>query len=372
MTMPVPAEPKIYHIAHYDRLPSIVADGFLWCGAEIAERGAPGTTIGMKAIKERRLNKPILKSHPDLYVGDCVPFYFCPRSVMLYVIHRGDHNELEYRGGQEPVIHLESDFYQVVDWAKNNKRRWAFTTSNAGSSYFKDYADLADLDKVDWHAVQARDWEDCRDYKQAEFLVEQSLPWELVSRIGVRSQQVCEQVEALMQKSSHRLSVEVKPDWYYDDVPAKPGRAQFPVGPLPACDAPAGADTNSFSIGGRITEISNLKDVWEMAVNSGRLEHTRHTPTGKSQRGWTHPPVTVYWRAGQECAYKLDVIGRGSYVILHGRMTANQGKYKVLESLDVERVEVLRAVNSTAWAEYQAEVEDDSEGGSVNDEIANG
>lgn len=28
--MTVPAQPKIYHIVHVDRLPSIVADGCLW------------------------------------------------------------------------------------------------------------------------------------------------------------------------------------------------------------------------------------------------------------------------------------------------------------------------------------------------------
>ena len=29
--MAPPAQPKIYHIAHFDRLPSIIADGSLWC-----------------------------------------------------------------------------------------------------------------------------------------------------------------------------------------------------------------------------------------------------------------------------------------------------------------------------------------------------
>ena len=34
--MPMPAEPKIYHIVHVDRLPSIVKDGYLWCDAKMA------------------------------------------------------------------------------------------------------------------------------------------------------------------------------------------------------------------------------------------------------------------------------------------------------------------------------------------------
>ena len=85
--MTVPAQPKIYHIVHVDRLPSIIADGYLWCDAEILRRVPPGTTIGMSSIKQRRLNELTLTSHSGLPVGDCVPFYFCSRSVMLYLIY---------------------------------------------------------------------------------------------------------------------------------------------------------------------------------------------------------------------------------------------------------------------------------------------
>ena len=86
--MTVPSQPKLYHIVHVDRLMSIVADGGLWCDAEIVRREPPGTTIGMNAIKQRRLGELTLTSYPDLYVGDCVPFYFCPRSIMLYLIYQ--------------------------------------------------------------------------------------------------------------------------------------------------------------------------------------------------------------------------------------------------------------------------------------------
>jgi hypothetical protein len=63
MTMPIPTEPKIYHIVHVDRLPSIITDGWLWCDTEIVRRSPPGTTIGMNAIKQRRLNELTLNSH---------------------------------------------------------------------------------------------------------------------------------------------------------------------------------------------------------------------------------------------------------------------------------------------------------------------
>ena len=219
MTMPPPAAPKIYHIVHVDRLPSIIADGSLWCDAEIARRTEAnadiGTTIGMNSIKQRRLTELTLNSHPSLYVGQCVPFYFCPRSIMLYVIHCANHPELSYRGGQGPILHLEADMQQTVGWADRNQRRWAFTLSNAGAYYVEDRADLALLDELDWAAIDARDWRDCKEGKQAEFLVEQSFPWELVSRIGVSSRQIYGQVRAALQEAHHQPHLAIRPEWYY-------------------------------------------------------------------------------------------------------------------------------------------------------------
>lgn len=217
--MPPPAAPKIYHIVHMDKLPSIIAEGGLLCDAEIARREAAGlavgTTIGMGSIKQRRLTRLSLTSHPGLFVGQCVPFYFCPRSIMLYLIHRANHEELTYRGGQGPIVHLEADLAGTVAWANGNARRWAFTLSNAGAFYFEDRADLAQLGEIDWDAVQAQDWRGKKEGKQAEFLVEQSFPWDLVSRIGVGSQQVYGQVRAVLQAAAHKPHVEIKPDWYY-------------------------------------------------------------------------------------------------------------------------------------------------------------
>lgn len=213
--MAIPTQLKIFHIVHIDRLSSILEDGCLWCDSEIVRRSPPGTTIGMSGIKERRLNKLRLTSHPDLHVGDCVPFYFCPRSIMLYLIYQGNHPELDYRGGQDPIVHLEVDMMRTVDWANANNLRWAFTLSNAGAYYFEDRCDLRQLDEIDWEAVQANNWRRCKEGKQAEFLVEHHFPWELVTRIGVFSHKLHDQVAASLCGAEHKPLVIVKPEWYY-------------------------------------------------------------------------------------------------------------------------------------------------------------
>jgi ssDNA thymidine ADP-ribosyltransferase DarT-like protein len=219
--MAIPADPKIYHIVHVDRLSSIVADEWLWCDAEIVRRSPPGTTIGMNSIKARRLNELTLTSHPDLYVGSCVPFYFCPRSIMLFKIHKANDPELTYKGGQGPIIHLEADLRSVVDWAHANHHRWAFTLSNAGSYYFEDRSNLDQLGEIDWAAVHNNGWgyqgvsQSVREGKQAEFLIERQFPWELVSRIGVISREISDRVNTALQAAAHKPRIEITPDWYY-------------------------------------------------------------------------------------------------------------------------------------------------------------
>ena len=218
--MLVPTEPKIYHIVHVDRLASIIADGDLWCDAEMAGRTGTGTTIGMSSIKQARLTKK-LHRHPDLHVGDCVPFYFCPRSVMLYMIYRSNDPKLEYRGGQGPIVHLEADLHRVVSWAETNKRRWTFTSCNATANYAENWSNLRRLNKLDWDAIQANSWagpevdRSVMEGKQAEFLIEGSFPWDMVSRIGVHSAGIHAKVLGEIQVARHQPPVEIKPDWYY-------------------------------------------------------------------------------------------------------------------------------------------------------------
>ncbi len=213
--MSVPTNPKIYHIVHVDRLTSILADECLWSDGEMQGR-SDGTVIGMNHIKARRLNENVLMSQFGLMVGQCVPFHFCPRSVMLYMMHIQS-QELEYQGGQEPIVHLMADLRATVNWAEANAKRWAFTLSNAGSRYFEDRADLSELDQIDWGAVQSKHWSGggVKERKQAEFLVEDSFPWHLIEGIGVQNRTTGQKVHDILAQFEHRPLVKIKTDWYY-------------------------------------------------------------------------------------------------------------------------------------------------------------
>ena len=220
---PPPANPRVYHITHVDNLPAIIAKGGLVSDAAMIARGGPTAAIGMNNIKQRRLTLPV-GCHPGLNVGDCVPFYLCPRSIMLFVIHCANNPELAYRGGQVPIVHLEADLGAVVAWANQQHRRWAFSLSNAGAGYAQFRDSLNDLGDIDWDAIASNNFSNgsytpsgnqVKEGKQAEFLLHDAFPWGLVQRIGVASQAIATKAKAALANAPHRPHVSVQPNWYF-------------------------------------------------------------------------------------------------------------------------------------------------------------
>jgi len=214
--MSVPANPPIYHITHVDNLASIIAGGFLLSDAVMIARGGPQAAIGMSSIKQRRFKLPV-HTQPGTFVGEYVPFYFCLRSVMLYLIFRGDHPELGYKGGQGPVVTLEADLQATVAWATHSGAKWAFSLSNAGANYAEFRSSLAQLGEVKWDAVAARDFrpETVKEGKQAEFLLHERFPWSLITGVGAASLATRDRAGAIITSGSHRPPANVRPDWYY-------------------------------------------------------------------------------------------------------------------------------------------------------------
>jgi hypothetical protein len=213
----VPTDPKIYHITHWQNLAQIITAGVLWSDAKRIELGLACEIVGMSTIKRRRLEELAVKCHPGTKVGEYVPFYFCPRSIMLYILHMGNHPELSYRGGQGPMVHLVADLHATVEWARANGRRWAFSDTNAGTRYANFYARLENLDKINWSAVAATDFRDMvvKEGKQAEFMIHEFFPWHLVEKIGVQNDQVLSRVTDALRGPSHTPTVAIERAYYY-------------------------------------------------------------------------------------------------------------------------------------------------------------
>lgn len=207
---------RIYHITHVNNLPGIVAQSRLFSDAvRLRDRHATHE-VGMSNIKNRRLRLPVAP-HPGTHVGDYVPFYFCPRSIMLFVLHRANHPELTYRGGQGPIVHLSASLDAVIDWADHNQRRWAFTFSNAGACYARCSAQRRELDELDWTAIASHDFRDrtVKEAKQAEFLMHEFFPFKLFDHIAVQNRATQTQAQALLSTLPHCPQPQIRGNWYY-------------------------------------------------------------------------------------------------------------------------------------------------------------
>jgi ssDNA thymidine ADP-ribosyltransferase, DarT len=200
---------RLYHITHINNLKGIVDEGGLSCDRRAQE--LKSVNIGHMHIKERRLRRPVPLG-PKGTVGDYVLFYFAPRSPMLYVIGRG--GVQGYDGGERPVVYLCSTVEEIRDAGL----RWVFTEGHAEMAYTDFFDDLKHLNKVDWKLMDARYWHDTNDdpdrkrRRQAEFLVYEFFPWELVSYLGVYDQTMAEAVGEIVGRSP---KVGIQRDWYY-------------------------------------------------------------------------------------------------------------------------------------------------------------
>ena len=202
-----PKQVLIYHITHIDNLPSILKDGGLHSDAVMAARDPK--LIGYTEIKKRRLNEIHVPCCGYHYVGDFVPFYFCPRSPMLFTINKG--NTGHPPGCQRSILHLVS----TMDDGLTIGKAWAISSGNAGAYHTTFEAKIEALDALDWEAIRATQWQGKQHQKMAEFLVRDFFPWTSIKQVGCFNSAVATKVAELLNQQKHRPPVEVKSSWYY-------------------------------------------------------------------------------------------------------------------------------------------------------------
>ncbi len=204
----------IYHITHLRNLASILIQGGLCCDVLTAERALNPISIAHSHIKERRARRQVPVAAGGT-LADYVPFYFAPRSPMLYVINRGA--VAGYTEGQHPIVHLVASAERVAQ----EGLLFAFTDGHADMVISRFFEDLQALDQIDWKVMQATFWNDTDEdgdrkrRRQAEFLVHRFFPWTLIQAIGVISTQMAHEVQQILHASTHHPQVTVNQRWYY-------------------------------------------------------------------------------------------------------------------------------------------------------------
>lgn len=208
--MPLP----IYHITPIDNLESIISEGGLLAYNVMLETGTNYTNIAYENIQDRRARIRVPCGAGGV-LHDYVPFYFAPRSPMLYTISQG--NVPNYTQGQAAVIHLVSDVFEI----DIRGLEFVFTDGHAVMGFTDFFDDLNYLGAIDWDVMESRYWFDTNEdndrkrRRQAEFLVRNFLPWELITEIGVINSTIKAKTENILQNFTHKPSVIVQKNWYY-------------------------------------------------------------------------------------------------------------------------------------------------------------
>jgi hypothetical protein len=165
----------IYHITHLDNLAAIIQQGGLLSNTRLQASHQNYRDISYSNIQDRRATKTVPCANQGV-LHDYVPFYFAPRSPMLYTIHKG--NVPNYQGGQAAILHLVT----TVETIAASALVFTFTDGHAAMAYADFYTDLDALEIIDWEVMQSKYWYDTDDdpnrkyRRQAEFLVHHSFP----------------------------------------------------------------------------------------------------------------------------------------------------------------------------------------------------
>lgn len=216
--MPARDDPLVLHFTHLDNLPAVLAAGALLADADVPRPLV--TDIGNTGIKAARRRRRV-PLPPAGVVADYVPFYFAPRSPMLYRIccdHR-DGVPGRYPHGEDPLVYLVSSVDRVVA----SGRPWLATDGNAAAAVTRFTATAADLPGlVDWPLMEATYWAadtadpDRERRRMAELLVHRRLPLTALAGFATRTERRAQQVRARLAAAGRSGDyVSVRADWYY-------------------------------------------------------------------------------------------------------------------------------------------------------------
>ena len=215
----------IFHITAETNLQNIFRSGGLFCKNSMRNNYIAHADIAYQSAQATRAIKQV-PVFPNGVLHDYVPFYFAPRSPMLYAVHTGSVEGCSYR--QDQIVHLVSSVNRVV----HSRIPFVFYNYCATCLDARAFNDLIHFGEIDWPLFYGpptldgycKFWKDDLDNPRwlrrkatrgAEFLAYQSLPLCLVFQIGVANAAALDRVAAMCQGVNRQIPVGVKSEWYY-------------------------------------------------------------------------------------------------------------------------------------------------------------
>lgn len=216
-------EHVVYHFTHVSHLPAIVRDGLLSDSAMNAS-GSLMHEAGDRGIKDQRRRRVVPCGHCGV-VADYVPFYFAPRSPMLYRITNphglAGGGVTTYDGAADELVYLVTSVERLYQAGLS----LVLTDRNAATSVARFQCDAAtwfEPEFIDWPLMSAQLWHDTTEYpdrmarRMAECLAHQRVPWALFVKVAVANAAVAQEAhDALSSAGEHEMTTVLAPSWYF-------------------------------------------------------------------------------------------------------------------------------------------------------------
>jgi len=221
--MPHAAEHLVFHFTHVSHLSAIVRDGLL-SDSVVHAGGRLTHEAGDLGIKDQRRRRAV-PCGPGGVVADYVPFYFAPRSPMLYRITNpqglADGGVVTYNGGPDELVYLVTS----VERLHQAGLSLVLTDRNAAAALAKFRSaptSWFESGFIDWPLMNARLWNDTTGYpdrmarRMAECLAHQCVPWACFAKVAVANAAVARQArDALISAGEHAMVPVPEPNWYF-------------------------------------------------------------------------------------------------------------------------------------------------------------
>ncbi|SDD94058.1 protein of unknown function [Rhodospira trueperi] len=207
-----PERALIFRIMHRDNVAWTVANGFHCRNSALADPGF--VPIGNPDLIEHRRDMPI-PIPPCGVLGDYIPFYFTPRSPMLYNIRTG-HRGIRKRANAEIVVAvacLHDLLDRAIPFVVSDRHAYLATASFSSG--------LDGLQSLDWAALQAsdfrRDPENPEKFEryQAEALIHRHLPANGLRGWVCFDDDAKAFVTGLLDEHGLSMTVATRPGWYF-------------------------------------------------------------------------------------------------------------------------------------------------------------
>ena len=207
-----PDKALIFRVTHRDNVRWILDNGLHCRSSGVLDPDF--VNIGNLEWIEKRRHRAV-DIPPGGTLSEYVPFYFTPFSPMMYNIKTG-WGGITKRLNQEIVI-LISSLHRLA----SEGRTFVFSDRHAYLQAAQFYANLADLDRIDWELLQARNFKrdpddmDRVERYQAEALVHLHMPVQSLTGIVCYDDAAKKGLDALLAERDMRLRVVAKPSWYF-------------------------------------------------------------------------------------------------------------------------------------------------------------